>query len=63
MPLVNIWPLILLSFAFDQGKNMQVTRFWYLFLRGARSVYDSRHVSMTSHVRLCYMPGVIIHSR
>lgn len=33
--LVNIWPLILLSFAFDQGKNMQVTRFWYLFLRGA----------------------------
>ena len=32
--LVNIWPLILLSFAFDQGKNMQVTKFWFLFLRG-----------------------------
>ena len=32
--LVNIWPLILLSFAFDQGKNMQITKFWQLFLRG-----------------------------
>ncbi|MGB0746181.1 MAG: DMT family transporter [Alphaproteobacteria bacterium] len=32
--LVNIWPLILLSFAFDQGKNMQITKFWLLFLRG-----------------------------
>ena len=33
--LVNIWPPILLSFAFDQGKNMQITKFWQLFLRGA----------------------------
>ena len=32
--LVNIWPLILLSSAFDQGKNMQITKFWQLFLRG-----------------------------
>ena len=31
---MNIWPLILLSFAFDQGKNMQITKFWQLFLRG-----------------------------
>ena len=32
--LVNIWPLLLLSFAFDQVKNMQITKFWQLFLRG-----------------------------
>jgi len=32
--LVNTWPLILLSFALDQGKNMQITKFWQLFLRG-----------------------------